>query len=989
MKEGLIILSVIIPVYNAERLIRKTLESVLHQSLKAVEVICVDDGSTDGSVGIIREMAEKDPRITLIQQKNLYAGIARNAGIDAAKGEYLFFLDADDYVLDYALEAACNKARKHHLDCLKFLSLSYDEDAGRYVDKKRNSGGFLRAEDYDRLVKTEEGSPILKVSVAPWSGIYRREFVLGRNCRFNHLRCVNDRSFHTKVITNAERMMVSRDRVTVHRVNQAHSLVGEKSGHFECQIESIRLTERQLAEDGISPEITELIMREEYRDLTAWYFRFAEIPGRKAEMDRQIRDFLSGRKNPYDVILADMMEERRRNPPNPAAEEEVHPFHTASAQPAVSVLVPVGEGRQHLNECLDSLTRQTPEEMEFLLLDDGAAGEEKTVMREYAETDGRFIIVSIPDCRAGRLLNEGLDRARGEYIAVMDPDDYAGPGLYERLYAQAGGQRPDQVRADWVSFRRDEKGAASERPRRQAGDPALYGRILKPGKNREIFAAPLESRSVLYRKQHLKDHRIRFNEAPGTAFRMTGFQFRSLCRADRVLLVREEGYMERTDPAGTRPLTEQEESGLTGEFRFLHEWLAGEAGQKETFGGILYGVQAECMLRTWSRVPANRKLPYLRHMQEELGPAFSRGAADTVMLSPPDRERLERMMKSPEDVMEQVDISVMIRAGRDGRIPEESLSAAVNGTKAVVEVIRTEEGLSRNEGMKQAKGKYYAFLNAEDCFEEGMLDAIRDKAEEEEADITVFAGCLPAGTDPLPQSRPFSGREAGRNLFGAFCGPVQGMLFRASFVQEKGLRFAESGGAEEIPFILAAAAAADRISILEHDLPVFRGTVSEAETAGKPDPVHVLNTLRDRLKALGLYERFERDFINFSLQFILERMTKAGGEEYLDIYRRVTSGGLEDLGLTGKGRSYFYNRDDYGLLCRMKEDDPVGFLLYDLNRTREKAAGKTAAEQIPNEAVLNSLSFRIGRAVTWLPRKARGGAELIRRAWKSLVKGKN
>ena len=179
MSAGNIILSIVIPVYNAEKTLRETLDSVLGQSLKEIEVICVDDGSKDRSVSVVEEYIAKDRRVSLIRQQNLYAGAARNAGIEAARGEYLFFLDADDYVLDYALEAVCHKARKHRLDCLKFLSLTYDEKGNRFIDKKRNSGGFLLPEDFGRLLKAEQGSPLLRISVTPWSGIYRRKKTAG------------------------------------------------------------------------------------------------------------------------------------------------------------------------------------------------------------------------------------------------------------------------------------------------------------------------------------------------------------------------------------------------------------------------------------------------------------------------------------------------------------------------------------------------------------------------------------------------------------------------------------------------------------------------------------------------------------------------------------------------------------------------------------------------------------------------------------------
>lgn len=93
-------ISIIIPVYNCEKYIGSCITSALEQTIDNKEVICIDDGSTDGSVGIIREIIRNDSRVKLIQQKNQGAGAARNVGIEAAIGKYITFLDADDYYLE-------------------------------------------------------------------------------------------------------------------------------------------------------------------------------------------------------------------------------------------------------------------------------------------------------------------------------------------------------------------------------------------------------------------------------------------------------------------------------------------------------------------------------------------------------------------------------------------------------------------------------------------------------------------------------------------------------------------------------------------------------------------------------------------------------------------------------------------------------------------------------------------------------------------------
>ena len=98
------LISVIVPMYNAEIYLRQNLDSILNQTLKDIELICVDDGSTDSTLKILKEYQEKDSRIIIIQQKNQKAGIARNNGLKVAKGKYIIFLDADDFFKDTMLE---------------------------------------------------------------------------------------------------------------------------------------------------------------------------------------------------------------------------------------------------------------------------------------------------------------------------------------------------------------------------------------------------------------------------------------------------------------------------------------------------------------------------------------------------------------------------------------------------------------------------------------------------------------------------------------------------------------------------------------------------------------------------------------------------------------------------------------------------------------------------------------------------------------------
>ena len=110
-------ISIITPVYNCELYLKDCVQSVLNQTLQEWELLCIDDGSTDNSLAILKQFAEKDSRIQLHSQHNQGAGIARNKGLELAKGEFIAFLDGDDFFLDTdALEFMYQACELHGVD---------------------------------------------------------------------------------------------------------------------------------------------------------------------------------------------------------------------------------------------------------------------------------------------------------------------------------------------------------------------------------------------------------------------------------------------------------------------------------------------------------------------------------------------------------------------------------------------------------------------------------------------------------------------------------------------------------------------------------------------------------------------------------------------------------------------------------------------------------------------------------------------------------
>lgn len=126
-------ISVIVPVYNTEKYLAATLDSILNQTLSSIEIICVNDGSVDNSLAILNEYAAKDPRLVIIDQENKGAGAARNAGLDKATGEYCLFVDSDDFVEANALETVYRTVKTNEADVVIFGLNAFNEDTGEFA----------------------------------------------------------------------------------------------------------------------------------------------------------------------------------------------------------------------------------------------------------------------------------------------------------------------------------------------------------------------------------------------------------------------------------------------------------------------------------------------------------------------------------------------------------------------------------------------------------------------------------------------------------------------------------------------------------------------------------------------------------------------------------------------------------------------------------------------------------------------------------------
>lgn len=269
-------ISVIIPVCNSEKYLRQCLDSVLHQNINDIEIICVDDHSTDSSVDILEAYNKKDPRLTIIQNNvNLHAGVCRNIGLEKAKGEYVLFLDADDMLFKGALENVYETAKRYDADIVRCKAEDYDDLTGQCSRTPHNSLEKIPVFLFDRKIKYKSFYFLFsKICVAPWGGLFKRSFLIDEKIRFNSLVCINDRSFFWESILRAKTIIFSKAFLVSYRTNINTSLVGRRIKNFDCHFKSYELVYK--ASSTMPRKMRRNILNAEMFDMAHWLEKSAD-----------------------------------------------------------------------------------------------------------------------------------------------------------------------------------------------------------------------------------------------------------------------------------------------------------------------------------------------------------------------------------------------------------------------------------------------------------------------------------------------------------------------------------------------------------------------------------------------------------------------------------------------------------------------------------------------------------------------------------------
>lgn len=217
-------ISVIIPIYNVDKYLKKCLDTLINQTLKEIEIICVNDGSTDNCTKIIAEYTEKDSRFVVINQENSGPSMARNAGMNIARGEFLGFIDSDDWVdLNY-FEKLYESAKKYNAD-IACCSFSRVYKSSRVRSKVRISNEIV----YETVAEKYRIANIPRMCHI-FNKIYKRSEIEKIKLRFDvSIGCCEDIAFTTRALFYLKRMVTVPTIYYYYRANENSIIRGEQT----------------------------------------------------------------------------------------------------------------------------------------------------------------------------------------------------------------------------------------------------------------------------------------------------------------------------------------------------------------------------------------------------------------------------------------------------------------------------------------------------------------------------------------------------------------------------------------------------------------------------------------------------------------------------------------------------------------------------------------------------------------------------------------
>ena len=397
------LISIIIPVYSAEKYLRQCLDSIINQTYTNFEVLLVNDGSTDSSGMICQEYVENDSRFRYFEKENGGASSARNLGLERSGGAYITFIDSDDWVEPNYLDVLYTALKENDTDVAISTYKRFAQDGVFYLRS------YSREDDEFLNIGTRSRDSFLEIlprlgeldhsfySIS--SKLIKRE-IIGNLLFDEQVSYAEDLNFFFHLYLGVESVVYVRDYTYVHRTHDASTSQNVNELQALQELEIYKKMFQQIDRMGLP---TFHYFKRMENVVT---YRISGFPTSKA-----IRE--------YESFVSEVRE------------------RVTYQQPLISLIVPIYNVENYLRMCLDSIANQTYSNIEILLVNDGSPDGSAAICQEFVVRDSRFHYIEKENGGLSDARNVGITRAQGNFLSFVDSDDWIEPTYVENLYRAA------------------------------------------------------------------------------------------------------------------------------------------------------------------------------------------------------------------------------------------------------------------------------------------------------------------------------------------------------------------------------------------------------------------------------------------------------------------------------------------------------------------------------------------------------------------------
>ena len=318
--------------------------------------------------------------------------------------------------------------------------------------------------------------------------------------------------------------------------------------------------------------------------------------------------------------------------------------------PKISIIIPVYNVEDFLCECLDSVIKQTLHEIEIICINDGSTDNSKQILEIYKQNDNRIRIIDKQNGGYGQVINIGLITATGEYIGILEADDYVLPQMYELLYkaAESTSHSVDFVRSDHIQFIEDENG---QQKYINSTRKEYYNRIIKPRAEPNVFTSHPVNCTGIYKRSFVALNMIRLNESPGASFQDNGLCFQLFFFAEKIYFINKAFYMYRRDrgDSSINDMSYQKAFCIFSEYEFIYQLMCQHNERKKSYLDLFTLRCTRAFSYQGERISTEYKAAFFIKYSQVLNELKGKNELVTNLLSTNEVTELELIMSDPVD----------------------------------------------------------------------------------------------------------------------------------------------------------------------------------------------------------------------------------------------------------------------------------------------------------------------------------------------------